>query len=325
MTLEGNGMKKLPDNRVASDIASSLLQEDVFNCERILTGNQNIVFSVDTKDETYIVRMTDDVKYPIAAQYWQKILIPLSIPVCPFLYADLDNKHSEFFTVIMKKLPGKDLFHVYGNLNQDEKKNIAYEIYHIQQKMNGLPLGNTYGHSCYYEEELHSSWIDFLNYNLVFFLEKIQKNKQISPELIIPAFKLLKCIDFSQVRPTPFLRDISERNVMIHDGHISGIIDVDDVGFGDKLLVIALTQIALEQDGHDTYYVDCWKALLNLNENEIERYNYYLVYYILSFIKSAGLKTYNQQTMDFNVEKLSGMLEKAYSYFRPRYPHCFTA
>jgi Phosphotransferase enzyme family len=316
-------MKKLPDNSTALHVASSLLQEDVFNCERILTGNQNIVYSVDTKDDNYIVRMTDDVKYPIAAQYWQKILIPLSIPICPFTHTDFENKHSEFFSVLMKKLPGKDLFHVYSNLSKTDKENIAYEIFHIQQKTDNLPLGKTFGHSCFYEEDLHFSWTDFLNYNLVFFLEKIQQHKQVSTELIIPAFKLLKYIDFSQVIPAPFLRDISERNVMIHDGHISGIIDVDDLGFGDKLLVIALTQIALEQDGHDTYYVDCWKQLLNLNENEIERYNYYLIYYILSFIKSAGLKTYNQQKMDFNVEKLNKMLDKAYSYFKPKYPQCF--
>ena len=90
-------MKKLPDNLIASHVAYSLLQEEVFNCERILTGNQNIVFLVATKNNSYIVRMTDDIKYPISAQYWQNILIPLGIPICPFTHTDFDKKYSEFY------------------------------------------------------------------------------------------------------------------------------------------------------------------------------------------------------------------------------------
>lgn len=62
------------------------------------------------------------------------------------------------------------------------------------------------------------------------------------------------------------------------------------------------------------YVLNC-ERILTGNQN--------IVYYILSFIKSAGLKIYNNQVMNFNIDKLIPMLNKAYSYFKNKHPHCF--
>lgn len=42
----------------------------------------------------------------------------------------------------------------------------------------------------------------------------------------------------SEVKPTPFLDDTTTKNVIINDGKLSGIVDVDYVNFGDHLLTL---------------------------------------------------------------------------------------
>ena len=40
---------------------------------------------------------------------------------------------------------------------------------------------------------------------------------------------------FEKVEPTPYLDDVTTKNLLVMDGHISGIIDVDWIGMGDQL------------------------------------------------------------------------------------------
>lgn len=58
------------------------------------------------------------------------------------------------------------------------------------------------------------------------------------------------------VRPTPYLDDISTKNLLIYEGKVSGIIDIDWVGLGDMLTFAALTKVALLNMNLDTRYVD---------------------------------------------------------------------
>jgi aminoglycoside phosphotransferase (APT) family kinase protein len=62
-------------------------------------------------------------------------------------------------------------------------------------------------------------------------------------------------VDYLKAIPaTPFLWDASERNVLVHNGKITGIVDVDELCFGDPSFVIALTSTALELEEQDTVY-----------------------------------------------------------------------
>lgn len=78
--------------------------------------------------------------------------------------------------------------------------------------------------------------------------------------------------------PKAFLGDASERNVIVDHGKISGIIDVDEMFFGDPLFVVGLTYVALETEGHDTLYPDAWVKLLELDSKAQDRLSFYRLY-----------------------------------------------
>ena len=50
---------------------------------------------------------------------------------------------------------------------------------------------------------------------------------------------------FAEVRPTPFLDDLTTKNVLVQNGQLQGIVDFDCIGYGDPLLWLGLTQTAV--------------------------------------------------------------------------------
>ena len=113
------------------------------------------------------------------------------------------------------------------------------------------------------------------------------------------------------IRAIPFLWDASERNVIVYDGKITGIVDVDDICFGDPLLVLALTYTALENDGYDTLYTDYWAKALSLNKKAILRLEFYRLFYAVVFMRKHSMITANRQKIAFNVQRLENIFQQS--------------
>jgi hypothetical protein len=62
--------------------------------------------------------------------------------------------------------------------------------------------------------------------------------------------------------PIPFLHDTTTKNVIVTSGGaFSGIVDVDDLCFGDPRYVVALALASLTASGGALQYVDAWMNL----------------------------------------------------------------
>lgn len=82
---------------------------------------------------------------------------------------------------------------------------------------------------------------------------------------------------FACVKPIPYLDDISTKNLLIHNGKVSGVIDIDWMGFGDVLTFVAMTAVALLNMESDTKYVDY--LLEELHPSEIQYKAYIFIAY----------------------------------------------
>jgi len=65
------------------------------------------------------------------------------------------------------------------------------------------------------------------------------------------------------VAPVAFLYDTNIRNVIVHNAQISGIIDVDEITFGDPLLSVGFTKTYLLLAGDDSEFVRYWCETLD--------------------------------------------------------------
>ena len=93
---------------------------------------------------------------------------------------------------------------------------------------------------------------------------------------------------FSAVRRIAFLDDITVKNVLIHARKLSGIVDVDVACYGDSLLTLGLTRMALLERGWDLEYVDSWAGELDLSSEQRQALRLYTALYCVDFLSEIG-------------------------------------
>lgn len=305
-----------PNEKVAALVVAAMTNEQVLSSTRMTTGEQYFVFATKTRDSEYVIRMTnlDHKNNFISGIYWQEKLIPLGIPLAKFIKSDLDGEHSPFPALLMMRLQGDDLCNIYTNLTDLDKKNLAQEMVAIQAATNLLPDGPGYGIAASYEQiPENNSWYDFLMGRLVLFKDIIKQNGVFDEHYVTKVISIAKDIEdeLLSVPPRPFLWDATERNVIVHQGRITGIVDVDDVCFGDPLFVLALTAVALESEDYDTLYTDFWTQALQLDKKAQFRLEFYRLFYAIVFMRKHSMTTKNRQKITFNIPRLQTIFQKS--------------
>ena len=94
----------------------------------------------------------------------------------------------------------------------------------------------------------------------------------------------------SSIKPIPYLDDISTKNLLISDGHVSGVIDIDWLGFGDVLTFVAMTKVALLNMELDTKYVDYLLEELHPNADQYKAFIFYCLLFCVDFMGERGTR-----------------------------------
>jgi aminoglycoside phosphotransferase (APT) family kinase protein len=263
-----------------------------------------------------VVRVASEQSRPDLAGgiYWSNMLRPLGIPLPRLLYADADGR--PFAYMILERLPGTDLAHVYSALSKDRKCEIARQLAAMQTKVGRLPQGHGYGFVHSYEGPWsHRAWRDVLISQLSRSGQRLASANVIDPvhaervEAVLFRYEA----ELANVPPTPFLEDITSKNVIIDEGCITGIVDVDELCFGDPLFVLGLTRMALLAGDLDTDYIDCWKdALGGLSSRRGKMLDLYTAIHCVNFLSEIG-QSFNRAataTMDpAYIERLLHVLD----------------
>jgi len=93
---------------------------------------------------------------------------------------------------------------------------------------------------------------------------------------------------FARLPPTPFLHDITTRNVIVEESRPSGIVGVDDLCFGDPLFLLGLVRMALSANGHSLCYADSWTELLRPDAEQRAALDFYAALFCLDFMGELG-------------------------------------
>ena len=269
--------------------------DDVFNGKpteiiRNTVGLAGYVYTVVFNDTKYVIKISDDKNLIIGSTYWLNKVKDFDIPTPCVIAENLVNAPYYF---VMSFIPGKDLGLVYSSLLKSEKKIIAKKIIDFQKEIKKLPMAKGFGSLNSYEdsENICSSWEESLLNDInraeeaiinngIFSVEYVLKLKQ-----IVPYFKEY----FNSIKPEPFLDDITTKNVLIHEGKLSGIIDLDWISFGDEVLFLGLVTMALLNMKADLDYADYLKDEMNLNEMQERALKFYVLMFCVIFMSEKGM------------------------------------
>lgn len=262
--------------------------------QRFPTGLMHYVYDVVTEaDERLVLRLARADLGAVFedAAYWHDRLAPLGVPLPQLFHVQTDATVYGFPVILMERLPGTDLEAVYARLTRTEKAALAAQVVAIQARVAMLPPGAGFGYAGSPTDPLlKPAWSDVLDASVARSRRRIAAAGVVEPAL---ADRVQTALDrwrprLAGIAPTCFLDDTTTKNVIVHAGRLSGIVDVDTVCYGDPLLTPALTRTALLAHDLDTDYIDCWRAALAVTDEETARLDLYTAICCLGFLSEVG-------------------------------------
>lgn len=92
--------------------------------------------------------------------------------------------------------------------------------------------------------------------------------------------------------------------MLVNEGGLAGIVDIDDLCFGDPLYVLSLTHMALLSSHSATDYIDFWSNAWELTSLQRTVMRIYTAIHCVGFIGEVGQR-FNKEVAEIDHAKLS--------------------
>ena len=293
----GNDTMISPADPVPHDaavVASDVLGVPAERVARFPTGRRHFVYDVRLADgRCVVVRISrrDDIEAARGATYWSSLLRPKGVPLPVLLHSDVSLQRWAFPVMVLERLPGDDLGMIYQRLGRRQLRALAERLVSIQAIVAALPPGRGYGFVTSYDCEFpHADWGAVVAALLARSRARIRAAAIVNEGVVdaVEAAAERFAGYFSRIAPVPFLHDITTKNVIVHEGRLSGIVDVDDLCFGDPLLLLALVRMALLAHGLDPAYFEQWLDIVRPDAEQAAAIDLYTALYCIDFMGELG-------------------------------------
>jgi aminoglycoside phosphotransferase (APT) family kinase protein len=224
--------------------------------EQMSFGETSVTFGASVGGRSLIVRTHRDPKTFSGTQRTLDALRGLDIPVPQVYEVDLSCRDLRFAYMITERFPGRDLRFEMPSMTRSQTSALAEQIMDFERRASTLGSPGRYGYAPVGSVPPHSTWFDAM-----------ASDARISSLLPLELRPLLSAIEraterhvdyLGGVQSVCFLDDLTTKNVIVHDGKLSGVVDFDCVCYGDPLWHVALTKAAVAADVGDRHlgYID---------------------------------------------------------------------
>jgi len=214
-------------------------------------------------------------------------LRPLGVLLPALLH---DGTDADLPYVILERFGGTDLGDVFGGLDVAQRRGIARQVAEAQLAAARLGTGTRFGYAGSADTAPHPDWAAVVRGSVERSRQRIAANGFFSvshPERLLDRIERF-APRLREIAATPFLHDTTTKNVIVTgEGRFSGIVDVDDLCFGDPRYAAALTAVALATRGHDLDYVETWLAAIDLENDDL--FQLYIAVFLLDFMAEHGM------------------------------------
>ena len=283
-------MPATPDDQLARRLVLRALGVEATHIRRFPNGLMHYVFEAEFASRpSMVVRIAAHYGHAAmrGAAQLSRLLHPRGVPLPTILAANLDPP---FPHLVLERLPGTDLGDVVAGLTPRSLESIAAAVADAQcSTAEAYAPGERYGFAVSPVEAPHPSWPAMLAAQLdrsrgrivTAGLYNVSEIDALSP--ILTAMQP----ELSSIPATPFLHDTTTKNVIVTaEGKFSGIVDVDDLCFGDPRFVVALTHVALVTCNQPTIYTEAWMHQAGFADDR--RFRLYVALFLADFMSERG-------------------------------------
>lgn len=290
------------NEKTIAEIFEKHISARIDKIERCGVGHGNYVYIISDETDRYVIRCSEEEHAYTVTIYWLTQLRKVNIPV-PEIIANGRYQDNDY--VILSYIDGEDLGIVYPALSDDEKHAIAREVVRIQNIVGTMELK---------EIDDNWSWNQFIQDNLERSKERIEQNGYFDTDRVEQLWEIGESLQdyFRQIKPIAYLDDISTKNLLIQKGKVSGVIDVDWIGVGDRLTYVAMTNVALLHMDYDTDYVDHLLEEMHIDQTERRAFIYYSLLFCVDFMGERGMQ-FGDKKIEVNemvIDRLNRIYDK---------------
>jgi aminoglycoside phosphotransferase len=297
--------------QLAVKIAAEVTGHVPAKASRFETGMRHYVFDVEfASRQPVVVRIgTESAESEMAgAVHLSQVLRPRGVPLPEMLASNIGVGLP---WVVLERLPGTDLGAVIRRLSSEQLDRIASEVAHAQAITAPTASAGRYGYAVRPEQAPHATWSKVLEANLARSQQRIASAGVFDASWadVVRTALADRRDQIDRIEPIPFLHDTTTKNVIVApDGKFSGIVDVDDLCFGDRRYPAALTLAVLIAYGGPTEYVSAW--LQHARQSDDSIFRLYVVLFLLDLMSEHG-QTFNGNERPASSEARSS-LQKAF-------------
>jgi len=304
----------LNDWDTKKEIALKILKDELnitpVEVTRFTTGMCHSVYYVKTETEECVLRVTESKWHYDGSVKWLNELARFDIPIPKILR---HGQYKDVYYTLITYINGKDLGDVYHTLTDSQKRDIVKELVEIQKKVSVIPPDKIENSDYYFP--LSAVCIERIKDVIQRVRESIMENKVFDPGVCDAVASAADTFEnyFANVKPTTYLDDISNKNVLIHNGRLAGIVDIDEMGYGDPLEIVGLTNLALLLMEADTKYIDYWLDEMQANDIQKKALTFYTLLSCIGVMGEQGAKCSNDTVVPVNqneVELLNSIYNK---------------
>jgi len=278
-----------PSAEIAAAIARHALGWPSASVHRFPTGSGHYVFAVTSHEgEQAVIRMgqsdrSDGLNAGLALM---ERLGAAGVPL-PRIFGHGTERDLPW--VAMERLPGTDLGHVVHDLGDSQLRAVAEAVARAQRITATTGTAGRYGYAATPETAPFTHWSQVVEQNLARSRRRMAEAGLFDTAIIAPVEAALAAARpaLDALPATPFLHDTTTKNVIVTPaGTFSGIVDVDDLCFGDPRWAPALTRAALLAHDGPVHYVDHWMAAADEQADTL--FALYIVVFLLDLMSEHG-------------------------------------
>jgi aminoglycoside phosphotransferase len=292
-----------PYRRIAAALAAETTGHRPIAVRRFGTGLQHYVFDIDFEDRApVVVRIASerDRQAMEGAFRLSNLLRPRGVRLPRILSQGIDH---QFPHLVLERLPGTDLGDIAGSLSRTSLGAIAREVATAQAITAQTGSAGRYGYAIEAKDAPFELWSEVLLANLARSRKRIVESALFDTSAADAVAALVSTMkaELDGVSSVAFLHDTTTKNVIVTaTGAFCGIVDVDDLCFGDPRYAAALTLAALKAFGGPMHYVDAWLGFANFKDDALFRL--YVALFVVGFMSEHG-KAFNGNPLPSSAEQ----------------------
>jgi aminoglycoside phosphotransferase (APT) family kinase protein len=211
-------------------------------------------------------------------------LAKLGLPVPSILGTDFSDT-AGFVFVILEYIPGTDLRDELPTMTPLQMTTLAQQIVRFERCVNDLEPGQGFGWVPLGNAGTYRNWFEIVERDFQSALKPLVQ--QMPPSLLTGLHEQCRSLEpqLRNVQSTCFLDDLTTKNVIVQNGVLRGLVDLDVVCYGDPLYWLALTRAAVLSDiGSDgAHYVHELERFWGVDTEQRVRLKFYAAIHLMGF------------------------------------------